>query len=127
MQRLVDECLGGRRGAPRPPDRTVHCIAGKAGHVDCIMRRSRTWLHPRQARDAAKPARVRPGCKTDPMVGPLEQAGAAAGSITRGSRAWQSEHPQQRVALRRGAQVLRSIQCGACIRPGWALAALAAD
>jgi len=77
VKRYVDECLAGRTG-PRGRDFNMRWVASLVADVHRILMRGGVFLYPRDARDPARPGRLRLLYEANPISFIVEQAGGAA-------------------------------------------------
>ncbi|MBA2411822.1 MAG: class 1 fructose-bisphosphatase [Burkholderiaceae bacterium] len=77
VKRYVDELLAGKTG-PRGTDFNMRWVASMVADVHRIMTRGGIFMYPRDARDPAKPGRLRLMYEGNPMAFLIEQAGGAA-------------------------------------------------
>lgn len=73
----IDECLAGRDG-PRGKDFNMRWIASMVADVHRILTRGGVFLYPWDAREPAKPGKLRLMYEANPMAFIVEQAGGAA-------------------------------------------------
>lgn len=77
VKRYVDECLAGRSG-PRGRDFNMRWIASLVADVHRILMRGGVYMYPRDAKDPARPGRLRLLYEANPVAFIVEQAGGAA-------------------------------------------------
>ncbi len=77
VQRYVAECVAGRSG-PRGADFNMRWIASLVAEVHRVLIRGGLFMYPRDAKDPAKPGRLRLVYEANPMAMIVEQAGGAA-------------------------------------------------
>jgi fructose-1,6-bisphosphatase I/sedoheptulose-1,7-bisphosphatase len=77
VQRYIDECLAGRTG-PRGKDFNMRWVASLVAETHRILTRGGVFLYPRDAKDPAKPGRLRLLYEANPIAFLVEQAGGLA-------------------------------------------------
>jgi len=77
VRRYVEECIQGEDG-PRGKDFTMRWIGAMVADCHRIVSRGGVFLHPRDVRDEAKPAKLRLLYEVSPLAFIIEQAGGAA-------------------------------------------------
>jgi fructose-1,6-bisphosphatase I / sedoheptulose-1,7-bisphosphatase len=77
VKRYVDECLAGKPG-PRAKDFNMRWIASMVAEAHRILMRGGVFLYPRDAKDPAKPGRLRLLYEANPIGFLMEQAGGRA-------------------------------------------------
>ncbi|CAM2854655.1 fructose-bisphosphatase class I [Mycobacterium intermedium] len=77
VQRYIDECLAGRTG-PRGKDFNMRWVASLVAETHRILTRGGVFLYPRDAKDPAKPGRLRLLYEANPIAFLVEQAGGKA-------------------------------------------------
>jgi fructose-1,6-bisphosphatase I/sedoheptulose-1,7-bisphosphatase len=77
VKRYVDECLAGKTGA-RGKDFNMRWIASMVAEAHRILMRGGVFMYPRDARDPAKPGRLRLLYEANPIGMVMEQAGGRA-------------------------------------------------
>jgi fructose-1,6-bisphosphatase I len=77
VKRYVDECLAGKSGT-RDKDFNMRWIASMVADVHRIMMRGGIFMYPWDARDPAKPGKLRLMYEANPMSLLIEQAGGMA-------------------------------------------------
>ena len=77
VKRYVDECLAGKTGA-RGKDFNMRWIASMVAEAHRILMRGGVFLYPRDAKDPAKPGRLRLLYEANPIGFIMEQAGGRA-------------------------------------------------
>ncbi len=77
VRRYVDECLIGRSG-PRHRDFNMRWVASLVAETHRILTRGGVFLYPRDAKDPARPGRLRLLYEANPVAFLVEQAGGAA-------------------------------------------------
>lgn len=77
VQRYIDECLAGRTG-PRGRDFNMRWVASLVAETHRILTRGGVFLYPRDAKDPAKPGRLRLLYEAGPVAFLVEQAGGRA-------------------------------------------------
>jgi fructose-1,6-bisphosphatase I/sedoheptulose-1,7-bisphosphatase/fructose-1,6-bisphosphatase I len=77
VRRYVAECVAGRSG-PRNADFNMRWIASLVAEVHRILVRGGLFMYPKDAKDPAKPGRLRLLYEANPMAMIVEQAGGAA-------------------------------------------------
>ncbi|AEA23657.1 Fructose-1,6-bisphosphatase class 1 [Pseudonocardia dioxanivorans CB1190] len=77
VRRYVDECLAGRSG-PRGKDFNMRWVASLVAETHRILTRGGVFLYPRDAKDPARPGRLRLLYEANPVAFVVEQAGGAA-------------------------------------------------
>ncbi|MDP7701207.1 MULTISPECIES: class 1 fructose-bisphosphatase [unclassified Mycobacterium] len=77
VQRYIDECLAGRTG-PRGKDFNMRWVASLVAETHRILTRGGVFLYPRDAKDPAKPGRLRLLYEASPIAFLVEQAGGLA-------------------------------------------------
>ena len=77
VKRYVEELLAGKSG-PRGKDFNMRWVGSMVADVFRILTRGGIFLYPRDARDPAKPGRLRLMYEANPMAFIVEQAGGAA-------------------------------------------------
>lgn len=77
VRRYIDELNAGKAG-PRGRDFNMRWVASMVADVHRIMSRGGIFMYPRDARDPAKPGRLRLLYEGNPMALLVEQAGGAA-------------------------------------------------
>jgi len=77
VKRYIDECLAGKTGT-RDKDFNMRWIAAMVADVHRIMMRGGIFMYPWDARDPAKPGKLRLMYEANPMSMLIEQAGGMA-------------------------------------------------
>ena len=77
VRRYVDECLAGREG-PRDRDFNMRWIASLVAEAHRILMRGGVFLYPRDAREPARPGRLRLLYEANPIGCLMQQAGGRA-------------------------------------------------
>jgi fructose-1,6-bisphosphatase I len=77
VKRYVDELLAGTTG-PRGKDFNMRWVASMVADVHRVLSRGGVFMYPRDAREPAKPGRLRLMYEGNPMALLVEQAGGAA-------------------------------------------------
>ncbi len=77
VRRYIDECLAGSTG-PRAKDFNMRWVASMVADVHRILCRGGVFLYPWDAREPAKPGKLRLMYEANPMAFLVEQAGGAA-------------------------------------------------
>ncbi|MHA7652373.1 class 1 fructose-bisphosphatase [Mycobacterium sp. ML4] len=77
VQRYIDECLAGKTG-PRGKDFNMRWVASLVAETHRILTRGGVFLYPRDAKDPAKPGRLRLLYEASPVAFLVEQAGGLA-------------------------------------------------
>lgn len=77
VQRYVEECLAGKEG-PRGRDFNMRWVASMVAEVHRILNRGGIFMYPRDAKDAAKPGKLRLMYEANPMSMIVEQAGGVS-------------------------------------------------
>ncbi|WP_205873604.1 class 1 fructose-bisphosphatase [Mycobacterium camsae] len=77
VQRYIDECLAGRTG-PRGKDFNMRWVASLVAETHRILTRGGVFLYPRDAKDPARPGRLRLLYEASPIAFLVEQAGGLA-------------------------------------------------
>ena len=77
VKRYIDECLAGQAGT-RDKDFNMRWIAAMVADVHRIMMRGGVFMYPWDARDPAKPGKLRLMYEANPMSMLIEQAGGMA-------------------------------------------------
>ena len=77
VKRYIDECLAGAAG-PRGKDFNMRWVASMVADVHRILSRGGIFLYPWDAREPAKPGKLRLMYEANPMSFLVEQAGGAA-------------------------------------------------
>ncbi|MDO5654128.1 MAG: class 1 fructose-bisphosphatase, partial [Brachymonas sp.] len=77
VKRYVDECLAGKSG-PRNKDFTMRYVASRVAEAHRILMHGGVFMHPRDTRDPAKPAKLRLLYEANPIGFLIEQAGGRA-------------------------------------------------
>ncbi|MDZ5457290.1 class 1 fructose-bisphosphatase [Azohydromonas lata] len=77
VKRYIDECLAGTTG-PRGKDFNMRWIASMVADVHRILCRGGIFMYPWDAREPAKPGKLRLMYEANPMAFLVEQAGGAA-------------------------------------------------
>ena len=77
MQAYVADLLAGKDG-PRGKDFNMRWVAAMVGDVHRILTRGGIFIYPWDAKDAAKPGKLRLMYEANPMAMLVEQAGGAA-------------------------------------------------
>ncbi len=77
VKRYIDECLAGKAGT-RDKDFNMRWIASMVADVHRIMMRGGIFMYPWDARDPAKPGKLRLMYEANPMSMLIEQAGGMA-------------------------------------------------
>ena len=77
VKRYVDECLAGKTG-PREKDFNMRWIASLVAETHRILMRGGVFMYPRDAKDPAKPGRLRLLYEANPISFLVEQAGGCA-------------------------------------------------
>jgi len=77
VRRYVEECVAGRTG-PRGADFGMRWVGSMVADVHRVLLRGGVFLHPRDGRDPARPAKLRLLYEGSPMAMIVERAGGAA-------------------------------------------------
>jgi fructose-1,6-bisphosphatase I/sedoheptulose-1,7-bisphosphatase/fructose-1,6-bisphosphatase I len=77
VRRYVDECVAGSAG-PRGADFNMRWVGSMVADVHRVLVRGGTFLYPRDAKDPARPAKLRLLYGASPMALLVEQAGGVA-------------------------------------------------
>lgn len=77
VRRYIEECIQGEDG-PRGKDFTMRWIGAMVADCHRAVSRGGVFLHPRDVRDEAKPAKLRLLYEVSPLAFIIEQAGGAA-------------------------------------------------
>lgn len=77
VKRYIDECLAGKTG-PRGKDFNMRWVASMVADVHRILTRGGIFMYPWDAREPAKPGKLRLMYEANPMGFIVEQAGGAA-------------------------------------------------
>jgi fructose-1,6-bisphosphatase len=103
VKRYVQECLAGRSG-PRGVDFNMRWIASLVAEVHRILMRGGLFMYPRDAREPAKPGRLRLLYEANPMAMIIEAAGGAASTGRQRILEVQPEALHQRVPVILGSR-----------------------
>jgi fructose-1,6-bisphosphatase len=103
VKRYVQECLAGRSG-PRGVDFNMRWIASLVAEVHRILMRGGLFMYPRDARDPARPGRLRLLYEANPMAMIVEAAGGAASTGRQRILDVQPEALHQRVPVILGSR-----------------------
>jgi fructose-1,6-bisphosphatase I/sedoheptulose-1,7-bisphosphatase/fructose-1,6-bisphosphatase I len=103
VKRYVAECVAGRSG-PRGADFNMRWIASLVAEVHRILVRGGLFMYPRDAKDPARPGRLRLLYEANPMAMVVEQAGGAASTGRGRVLEVQPEGLHQRVPLILGSR-----------------------
>ena len=103
VQRYINELLAGSDG-PRGKDFNMRWVASMVAEVHRILMRGGVFSYPRDARDPAKPGKLRLMYEANPMSFLIEQAGGAASDGHRRILDIEPQGLHQRVAVFLGAQ-----------------------
>ena len=77
VKRYVDECLAGKSGE-RGKDFNMRYVASRVAEAHRILMHGGVFMHPRDTRDPAKPAKLRLLYEANPIGFLIEQAGGRA-------------------------------------------------
>ncbi|MEO7337155.1 MAG: class 1 fructose-bisphosphatase [Caldimonas sp.] len=98
VKRYVDECLAGAPG-PRGVDFNMRWIASLVAETHRILMRGGVFLYPRDAKDAARPGRLRLLYEANPIAFLIEQAGGRASNGRKRLMDVQPEELHQRIGF----------------------------
>lgn len=103
VRAYIDELLAGKTGV-RGKDYNMRWVASMVAEVHRILVRGGVFLYPRDARDPAKPGKLRLMYEANPMAFLITQAGGAAGNVLQDILDIVPEKLHQRVAVILGAK-----------------------
>ena len=103
MQQYIAELLAGETG-PRGKNYNMRWVASMVAEIHRILMRGGIFMYPKDARDPAKPGKLRLMYEANPLSLIIEQAGGAATNARENMLDIQPEGLHQRVAVIMGSR-----------------------